>query len=210
MKVKLSRYFILVIICLVFNVSLLWSSEIFNKELSRIEITGNDKVYESEILGLLQAETGKSVNELKLLLNEGFKRIWNTNKFVDMKFSLLPLSDGKVALQILVEEKMIIRKISFSGNKNIKAKDLKEKIKLTAGDYVERFSIRQAVEEIRVFYKEKEYYEVKILPELKKLGNQEVELNIFIQEGIKLKINEIKISGNKIFSDKEILGTIPI
>ncbi len=179
--------------------------ELDSKIISEIKVTGNRTVAGSDILSWLKIKTGDRLQDVRMVLNRDFHELWKTGKFEDIKFSLAPVSDGSLRLVIQVEEKPLLSKIGFEGNRALKEKELLEKSGLKAGVAYDEFETDTAARKIVDFYREKEYYQAEATPVTERQGRQ-VNLIFKIQEGMKVKVVNIKISGNQAFSEGKVKG----
>jgi len=181
------------------------SSNFEHKIISEIQVDGNGRIAGEEIISWLKVKPGEKVKDVTIVMNQDLKHLWRTGKFEDITFSLVPLSDGTVRLLITVKEKPLLVKIDFSGNQAFAAKKLLEESELKTGIPYDTFMIDSAVKKIEDFYEEKEYYQATVKPVAKRQGDQ-VTLIMTVNEGMKVKITKILVTGNQAFSVGKIKG----
>ncbi|MCD4812522.1 outer membrane protein assembly factor BamA [bacterium] len=176
-----------------------------NKVISDVQVTGSTTIAGDEIVSWLAVKPGEEFQDVRLVLDRDLKNIWKTGKFEDVSFAVVPLSDGTVRLLISVEEKPVVKEILFTGNKAFDKKKLLEKMELKIGARYDAFTAEAASEKIADFYKEKEYYKVSVIPSAE-VKTGDAEITFAIVEGMKVKITEIVVTGNKAFAEGKIKG----
>lgn len=116
----------------------------------------------------------------------------------------------KIALKIREGAKTEIKKINFLGNKSFSSWYLRWIISSGKGDYFTEEKIREDLEQLTRFYNNKGYILCKtnleeVYYDHKKKG---LVINIHITEGDKFTVNEIKLRGNTLFTEKELLKEV--
>lgn len=190
------------------------------EELPRIEsvsISGNKKVSTSDLNDKVGLVTGQVVSEQKLkdvefnlmkyYIEEGYS-------LAEVKVDKLISSNNEARIRIKIKEgsKLTVRKISFEGNRNIKAGDLKGAMENTSekkwwkfwdGANFDKNKFEEDKKLIVDFYKEKGYKDGEVTSaDLKLSPNKEdIFLTIKVNEGDLYNINNITFEGNKIYSD---------
>ncbi len=90
-----------------------------------------------------------------------------------------------------------ITKISFNSSiRNLKNSQIKDLVDLDVGDWFSSLEIDNAIKKITDRTSQMGYAFVNVSPRIKKFGNNKVELAFEIQEGTKIFIDRINISGN--------------
>ncbi len=204
------RHYLLRLACLFVTLSslsaLVQARALENKVISEITVEGNVLTSGQDILSWLKVKPGDVYSDVNMVVDRDLKALWDTGKFEDVQASLVPLSNGQVRLVITVKEKPIINSIQFSGNKSISSKDLLDKLDIKPGTPYDEFQAEQLAEKTADFYREKEFYQVVVTPVVQKLDNDKVNLTFDVDEGMKVKVTKITVSGNKAFSEGKIKG----
>ncbi len=94
--------------------------------IEKIELVGNELVTEDTVLYYLTFKEGDYFN--KDSLQDGFKVLWATGYFSDIKIEAVDGEKGKV-IRVYVKENPIIKKITYKTGKRIKEKDIVDKLK---------------------------------------------------------------------------------
>lgn len=115
-------------------------------------------------------------------------------------------AEAGVRLVIEVKEYPKLRELSFSGNKKVKTKKLKERLTLFEGRLVSPKEIKNNIERINAIYADKGYLLVKIETDQKPVEGEEdlVDLKFTIEEGEKVRIKKITFTGNEQFTNGKL------
>ncbi len=166
-----------------------------------IKITGNRRIDSGAILRNVRNRAGDYYNHAQL--RNDLKSIFKMGYFNDVQISVEDGADGKSVIYHVIE-KEVIGTVAITGEKDLKAEDIREVITVAPNTIVNPREIREAASNIRQFYKEKGYYDTEVTTKLTYPKKDYVDISFDIKEGVKVYIKEIAIDGNKAFSDKEI------
>lgn len=167
--------------------------------ISRIDITGNQRIEASTIESYLLMNIGDSFTEQ--LGDASLKRLYNTGLFSDVDVG----RRGSV-LVIEVSENPIINRIVFEGNRYKDDEDIYEEIQLRPRIVFSRAKVRADVQRILEIYRRGGRFSATIEPKVIQLEQNRVNLVFEISEGSKSVIGKINFLGNRIFNN-DILRT---
>src|SRR5690606_33501314 len=128
---------------------------------------------------------------------------FETGFFSDVRIE----ADGDV-LVVLVDERPAIGELQFVGMKEFDVDSIKQALRgvgLAESRIFDRSLLRQAEQELKRQYLSRGHYAVDIQTTITPLPRNRVAIRFDITEGEPAKIAEIKIVGNKAFSEKELL-----
>ncbi|MCK4649519.1 hypothetical protein KAT51_08350, partial [bacterium] len=172
------------------------------KIIKAIEVERNKNITRERILKVVETKVG---DEYSLsALKEDLKRIYGLGFFSDVKIDTSPFKEG-IKVKFIVEERFLVGKIIFKGNKKIRKGTFLEEIGLKVDGVYSEKKVAETKEKILSLYKEKRYYQAEVQEEVKldkEAGKVNVTFNI--KEGPKLKVERIEVLGNKVFSDRKI------
>ena len=181
-------------------------SEIFQKKLiSKIIIQGNKRIEDDAILRVIDIKPKDIVDSGKISKN--IKNIYKLGYFEDVKAEKEKFDTG-VKIIFRVVERPSVRIIKYTGNKKFEEKELNEVVTTTTGSILNIFKINRDTLRIKELYKMKNYHNCLVKYEVKEIKNNQADLFINIDEGEKLKIEEISFEGNKHFDDDDLLDEI--
>ncbi len=166
-----------------------------------IEIRGLKRTDEGAIRRRLSQKIGQPLSQKNI--SNDIKSIFEMGYFEDVRVETEPF-EGGLKLIYVVKEKPAIVKVQFSGNEEFDDEKLKEQITIIPGAIADVTLIQRNVASLRAFYEKEGYYLANIVPIVKRVSPDEATLTFFIQEGEKVKIDEIIFEGNKEIDDGDI------
>jgi outer membrane protein insertion porin family len=166
-----------------------------------LTVEGNRRVQEAVILGRVKTILGGPFNPSQL--SEDVRSVFALGFFDDVQLKVDDF-EGGVKVTFVVTERPFVRDVEFVGNKKASAAELQEKIDLKLGNVYNPVDVQRARERMKDFYEDEGYFEVQITPDIEKFADGDVKVVFTINEGRQMKIERIRISGNKGLTDKEI------
>ncbi|MCC8189722.1 MAG: outer membrane protein assembly factor BamA [Planctomycetes bacterium] len=167
---------------------------------TEIEVLNTVTTTPDQILWRMSTRIGHPLNERTL---EGdFQRLAAMGVFDDIQIRK-EFVDGGVKITIVVREKDIIRRIEFSGNRQIKTRKLTSLIESKVG---ERYDPGKANRDRRAIedYLHKEYYYFgEVIVDVEPFEDG-VRLVFDTSEGGRLYVADIEFRGNTVFTNKEL------
>jgi outer membrane protein insertion porin family len=168
---------------------------------SDIRIIGADRISHGTIFSYLPIERGDVVDSASI--RTAIQSVFSTGYFHDVKM----LREGDVLI-VQVEERPAIATIRISGNKSIKTEELMQglnSIGLAEGEVFDQLELDRVKNELVNQFFSRGKYNVEIETNVQDLDRNRVLVNINIEEGKSAKIKHIKIVGNTVFSDEELI-----
>lgn len=139
-------------------------------------------------------------------------RLLESGLFDDVQVSLEDLPNQNDALGrpkkkviFIVQERPVIRRVDFKGNKKLSAGKFRDTVTSKPGDPFDRFRAAQDVQTILSKYREEGYADAQVetYTSLAPKTNKVI-LTFFITEGGRVLIKDVVFDGNKAFSDKKL------
>jgi outer membrane protein insertion porin family len=173
------------------------------EKLVEIRIQGNRRIEAAAILNAIQMRAGDVLSDEKS--DADIRAIYKLGHFQDVQV-LKEESDKGVVLVYLVQEKAIVREITFEGNKEITTEKLKEALEFRLNSVFSAKDLAKSVIKIKKLYGDDGYYLADVQTEAKKSSSSDMKVLIKIVEGEKILIKEIRLDGNKAISASKIKG----
>ncbi len=175
---------------------------LFQKQIiSAIAVAGNKRVEEDAILRVITSKPGELLNPDTLSKDLGL--VYKMGYFDDVEVEKNALDRG-VEVTFKVKEKPSVRNIKFEDNHIYKDEEIFEVVGTSTGSILNLYKLNNDVEKIKRLYFEKNYHNCKITYEIKPLKNDQADVVFTIDEGEKVRIEEIAFEGNQYFSDKKL------
>ena len=185
------------------------SSNLFAFEsfiVSDIRIVGLQRVSTGSIFNVIPVSVGDEINQRKSA--DIAKSLFQTEQFDDIQIG----SDANTLI-ITVVERPSISVIQISGNKALKTEQLLESLDgvgIREGEVYKRSTLEKVKSElIRSYASNGKYGAAVEILEIEKPRNT-LEINVEIDEGRSAKIKKIKILGNEIFTEEELLNAFEL
>ncbi len=172
-------------------------------EVEDIRLIGADRISHGTIFTYLPIEKGDRVT--KRSISRSLKSLFRTGYFSDVKM----FKEDQV-LVVRVVERPAIASIAIDGNKAIKTEELLtglRNIGLVEGEVFDKLQLDRVQNELTKQYFSRGKYNVVVDAKVKELDRNRVNVTINIEEGKAAKIKHIKIVGNTVFSDEELIDT---
>tara|TARA_B100002052_G_scaffold77559_1_gene70561 strand:- start:2641 stop:4968 length:2328 start_codon:yes stop_codon:yes gene_type:complete len=126
------------------------------------------------------------------------KRLWDLGVFGDVQIEFNEQASDGISITIIVKESPVLAKIELEGNKKIRDKKIKEVLSYRVGMRIKPNFINSSINKIIKLYKEDGYFLVKVdasIEPIDKKNSQRNNITFTINEGKKMKIKDIIISG---------------
>lgn len=178
------------------------TSEIFRKKIIlSIEVEGNKRIESDAIRRTIDTRVQDIVNSERL--SGDLRRIYKMGYFEDVRVVQEKLDTG-VKIIFKVKEKPSVRKILFEKNHVYDDEKLREAIHTSTGSILNIFKIKEDVKRIEQLYKTKNYHNCETSYKVEPLKHNQADIVFQIDEGEKLKIENISFEGNQHFTDKDL------
>ena len=169
--------------------------------LSRIDVSGNQRMDDESVRILSEVKVGSNVNSETV--NDVAKKLQLSGYFSSVNVSL----DASV-LRIKVEEAPIINMVTVEGNDEIDTDDLKKEIKTKERASYDKSVIGGDVQRMLTLYQRKGFFGTKINPKKIDLDNNRVNVVYEIKEGHPTYIENIDFENNKKFRSRTLRGEL--
>lgn len=188
----------LYLICLIVLTSFYSHAEI----ISKIEITGDQRVEKDTILSIIDFKTGDDIDSTKL--DGALKKLYASGMFADVS---IVLKSG--ILKINCKENPRINKIIIEGNEKIPSDKLLPEISLKERAFFSKDKALTDAAIIKTIYQASGgRYMVTVEPKIIELPNNKVDLIFEVNEGKKTKIKKIVFVGNESYFDNTLKNKI--
>lgn len=175
-------------------------------EIGGITVTGVQYVDPAVVVMLSGLNVGMKIKVPGDKISEAIRRLWEQGLFEDIQITYTQKIAGKIFLNIDMKERPRISKFSLKGFKKSEAEEVRKKINLTRGDVATEHTYNKTKGIIHDYYAKKGYLnaEVKITEVPDTTAVNYVNLVISVDKKNKVKIGEIVVNGNEVFTDGQI------
>ena len=190
--------------CLFCTTNLRAQDDAETAKISSLKIEGNKNVSSLVIYGHLQEKEGDLFSLRRIRMD--IHNLFSMGDFKDVKVEALPGEKaGQISLVFRVEERPIIGKMVFRGNKKWEAKKFLEEMKLAPKAAFNQAKLNDDLVAIKKLYLDEGYSNVLVESQVKP-GAQEntIDLIIEITEGFQIKVGGIDVIGAQGFSGNKV------
>jgi len=173
------------------------------KEISNLTAQGFNHENQNKNLGFIGLKKGDRITREKKDL--AIKELFKTGKFqyVDLKIEDDKANPGKVLVTVVVTEYILVEKVDFKGLNEIPINTLKPNLRLSAGEPLNPFHLKQDREYIRDQYLQKGYH-FSSVEESTKPGTTGVLLTWNVVEGPLVSVDAILFTGTITADESEM------
>ena len=171
-----------------------------------IRVQGLQRTEAGTVFGYLPVRVGDELTPARA--SEAIKALYATGFFKDVQLA----QDGDV-LVVRVDERPAIASVDVSGSREFDADALKKAMRqsgLAEARIFDRSVLDKAEQEIRRQYLSRGKYSVKITSSVTPMARNRVAVSMAIEEGASARIAQIRILGNKVFSESELLDQLKL
>jgi outer membrane protein insertion porin family len=157
----------------------------------------------------LRSESGLAPGAMNYrTLDRAIKALYALGQFEDVQAACELSPDGKVAqLVFTVRERPLLGAVDVTGTDRLSRNEVRDRVDLLIGRPLDPAQVARAVQRIDSLYQAEGYYLAQVKPETT-LVNGDVNLLFRVDEGRRLAISGVDITGNKGVSDKAVVGAM--
>jgi len=176
-------------------------------EIAEIVVEGGVTVTPDTVSYYLGLEPGDPLD--MEAIREGFRRLWDSGLFEELRIEREDLPDGRVKLVVVVKERPFVNSVVFEGNDKLSTSTLRDKLDERGIDLPRKVPLKIADLEriksaLKEIYDEEGYQSARVDYRIEDAGKNEKQVIFEIEEGGKVKIERIEFVGNEVFSDRRL------
>ena len=146
------------------------------------------------------------------IIAEGFHRLSDSGLFETVRIESEPTEDGEVVLYVVITERPFVSTVVFEGNKKVSASEMKDFLDEKGVDVPRNVPLKMSQlariqTAIKEIYDEEGFRSAKVTYEIQDEGRNRRRWSL-VEEGGKVKIDEIDFVGNEVFSDSKLRGAL--
>ncbi len=180
--------------------------------IERIDIRGNRRIPEDTIRFYIQSRQGEVYDEARLELD--LRALFKANFFENIEIEEKDGDTGKI-ITFVLKEKPLIRHIEYAGNKSFTESNIldhfkEKKVGLTVDSQYDPAKIRAAERALKDLMERNGKPLGTVRTEVENIPPSSVRVRFVMDEGAKVRIGEIKFTGNKVFKDDDLKGALKL
>ncbi len=176
--------------------------------IKEINITGNDHIKKEVIAKRLPYKVGGKLDMSKRA--QAIKNLHSLGYFRQVSLEGEKIDETSVILHVTVEEKQLLERIEFNGNKKYKTRKLKEKLHLDKLTTIDEETIRNICQAVTKEYKEENRHLVTVTGVIvpNKENPKKAAAIFTVKEGPKSVVTRVYFVGNKHIADRKLRNAV--
>ncbi len=172
-----------------------------------IEFRGARRVRQDTLQALIFTKKGDRFDEESL--HRDFMALWNSGRFDDIRIEREPGKQGWI-IRFVVVERPVVRTIKYEGNKSVTVSDIldrykERKVGLVVESQYDPSKVQRAKNVLIDLLAEHGHLSATVDPQIRRVPPSSLEITFKINEGPKVKVGDIDITGNTVFSDQQVI-----
>jgi outer membrane protein insertion porin family len=175
--------------------------------IEEIQFRGARRVRQDTLQALIFSKKGDPFNEESL--HRDFMALWNSGRFDDLRIEREPGKQGWI-IRFVVVERPVVRTIKYEGNKSVSVSDIldrykERKVGLVVESQYDPNKVQRAKNVLLELLAEHGHLSANVDPQIRRVPPSSLEITFKINEGPKVKVGNIDVTGNTVFSDKVVV-----
>ena len=160
-----------------------------------VQVEDNKRVDSSLILSVCPLKKGDYLTPDGL--SSSIRALYALGLFKDIAIDTQTVN-GNFLVRVAVDENPVLDELSFTGNRRVNEKELREKLGIREGDIISQFKVFTSVQKLKELYADKGFLLTEVTPELDEEDGRAI-LLFRVTEGEKQKIREIRVENTGAF-----------
>ncbi|MDX5347514.1 MAG: outer membrane protein assembly factor BamA, partial [Hymenobacteraceae bacterium] len=175
-------------------------------EVGGITVSGTKFLDPAALISISGLKVGDKITVPGEDISKAIQKLWEQGILGDVEVAITKIEGDYIFLDFYLVERPRLSRFSFSGIKKTQADDLREKIRLIRGKVVTDALLSNTESTVKKYFVEKGYMNAKVnvTQQNDSLLANSVILNINVDKGDKVKIDEITFVGNEEIADKKL------
>lgn len=171
-----------------------------------IEFRGSRRVPQDTLRALVLSKKGDNYDEEAI--SRDFRLLWNSGRFDDIRLEREVGKTGWI-IRYVVTERRVVRTIKYEGNKSVSVSEILDRFKerrvgLQVESQYDPNRVQRAAVVLKEYLAERGRPFATVEPVLRQVPPSSLEITFRVEEGTKVKVGNIEIAGNKVFSDRAV------
>jgi len=170
-----------------------------------LAVRGNQRVNDVTIRADAQLLPGQPLNFRAV--QRAIRALFATGQFSDVRLLCDVAAGGRSTLVIEVAERPLLGSLNITGVEKVAEGKVREKVDLLVNRPLDPAQLARAIQRIDSLYEKEGYYLAEVRPDTQTVDGK-VNLTLRIDEGRRLAVSGIRVNGNSVVSDGEIVDAM--
>jgi len=175
-----------------------------------VEFRGARRVPQDTLKALITTKAGDIFSDD--VMRRDFMALWNTGRFDDIRLETEP---GRIGLivRFVVVERRVIRSINYEGIHSVTVSEILDRFKerkvgLSVESQYDPNKIQRAAIVLKEYLAERGRQYATVEPQIEQLPPSSLKVTFNVNEGPKVKVGEIKITGNEAYNQRWVIDAM--
>ncbi|MGM0612004.1 MAG: outer membrane protein assembly factor BamA [Bacteroidota bacterium] len=175
-----------------------------------ITVEGTKNLDHNVLITLSGISVGDKIEVPGEKITKALENLWEQGLFEDIEINATKVQGSKIFLEYKFKERPRLSKFAIKGVRKSEATDLREELNLVRGDVLTDHTLNRSRSIIKDYFIDKGFLKAKINFNQKtdSASSNSITLDIEIDKGEKVKINEINFIGNHHLTDNQLKRTL--
>jgi outer membrane protein insertion porin family len=175
-----------------------------------ITVTGVKFLQTNYLVNISGLTAGEKIQIPGEQITQAIDKFWNLGLFSDVKITATKIEGASIWLDIHLTERPRLSKLTLHGLNKNDTKDVNDKIKLKPGNQITENVLNNTETIIKKHFNDKGFFNctVQIVQKADSSPGNKVFLDITVDKGKKVKIQDINFIGNENFTDARLRKTL--
>ncbi len=166
-----------------------------------IRVEGANRVGADAVRRVMETRVGEDFDSARI--REDVKAVYRMGYFSNVKIDAEEVPGG-LRLAVIVTEKPIVSSIVIEGNQEVDTADLREAVTIKERTLFQEEKVKESAAKMRAVYQNQGYYDATVDPSVEEQADGSIRISFRVSEGKILKIEKIRITGNRYLAEKKI------
>lgn len=168
-------------------------------EIGGIKVEGTKFLDKDVLISIAGLRVGQNIGIPSDVTAKAIKNLWDQKLFTDVSLHIEKKIGSTVFLIIKLKELPRLSRYTIEGASNAQVEDLRKNINLRAGSIFTESDKLNTISKIKDYYIDKGYYSAKVIIDETddSVTPNSIIVNIKVDKGRKVRINQIDLNGNK-------------
>ena len=166
-----------------------------------VRVRGNRRIEADAIRARISTKAGDPYNAARI--SSDVHAVFGLGFFRNVKVFSEETAEGRI-VTFEVEENPVVRQVAISGNEGVDADKIRDALTLTTGSTLDYPLLYENTARVEALYRAQGYYLAKVHHTIQPISADAVAVTFEVDEGEKLKLEEIRFEGNHAISTSEL------
>lgn len=170
-----------------------------------VRFDGFKNISEQYVRGNISVQAGEPYEQAKI--DESVRSLYRTGLFEFIDVKIEGRATPAVRVEFVIRPKYRVEQIRFEGNEEASDRRLEREVNVRRGMFIDEFNLKSNADKLIEYYLKRGFSDIKITHSVARNEKNGMGVVTFhVDEGTKIKIDDIVFEGNQSFKSKKLRG----